>query len=98
MPTSHSSRGSITPLPHLVAERGTLQALVPEVHVPWVSSPSPVPLQTKSAQSPAISPLMENAPVSGSTVPAWEYGYEVEPTEQEPVTRSAVPVCTAVIL
>jgi hypothetical protein len=53
----------------------------------WVSSPSPVPLQTKSTQSPGMAPATENAPVPGSTtVPARGNGYVVEPSEQEPLT------------
>src|SRR5262245_14478614 len=65
LPSSQFSRGSITPFPHLVAERGPLQALLLDVHVICVSSPSPVPLQARSAQSPGISPVTENAPVPG---------------------------------
>src|SRR5262245_35758535 len=64
MPASQFSRGSITPFPHLVAERGMLQALVRDVHLPCSSSPSPVPLQAKS-QNPTTSPVTENAPVAG---------------------------------
>src|SRR5262249_15299113 len=86
LPSSQFSRGSITPFPHLVADRGTLQALLLDVHVICVSSPSPVPLQARSAQSPGISPVTENAPVPGSTVPAREIGDVVDPTEQEPPT------------
>jgi hypothetical protein len=97
MPTSQFSRGSITPFPHLVAEIWPPQALTLDVHVLWLSSPSPVPLQAKS-QSPTISPVTENAPVAGSTVPARESGDVVELREQEPLTRMAVPVCTTVNL
>src|SRR5262249_37144551 len=97
MPTSQFSRGSITPFPHLVAEIWPAQALTLDVHVLWLSSPSPVPLQAKS-QSPATSPVTENAPVAGSTVPARESGYVVELMEQEPLTRMAGPVFSTVEL
>ncbi len=95
LPSSQVSRGSRTPFPHLVPKRETLQILVLEVHVLWVSSPSPVPVHAKSAQSPGIAPVMENAPVSGSTVPV---RVPVEPMEQETLTCRTVPVCTSVSL
>jgi hypothetical protein len=97
-PTSQFSKGSITPFPHLVAERGKLQAGVLDVHVLCVSSPSPVPEQKRSAHSPGIAPLTVNAPVDGSTVPSREKGNDVEPDMQDPVVRVAVPVCTVVRL
>src|SRR5882724_11324443 len=77
LPGSQSSNGSITPFPHLVRTTGP-EGQVWEVKVPVSSSPSPVPLYTKSGQSPVISPLTENAPVAGSTVPVAESGYVIE--------------------
>src|SRR5262245_19295530 len=66
LPSSQFSKGSITPFPHLVADRGTLQALLLDVHVICVSSPSPVPLQARSAQSQGISPAAGHGTVPGS--------------------------------
>jgi hypothetical protein len=95
MPTSQFSKASITPFPHLEAEMGPLQALTLDVQLVCVSSPSPVPLQVK-LQSPGTSPVRENAPVAGSTVPARESWNATELTEQEPLVRKVVPVCTSV--
>jgi hypothetical protein len=70
---SQLSSGSIAPFPHLVAEKVMLlQMLALDVHVMCVSSPSPVPLQNRSSQSPGIAPALEYAPVAGSTVPLAE--------------------------
>src|SRR5215475_5174036 len=64
---SQLSRGSITPLPHFVAEKVLSKTLALEVHVPRISSPSPMPVQAKSAPSPAICPGAENAPKSAQS-------------------------------
>src|SRR5262245_64897607 len=71
LPSSQFSKGSITPFPHLVSKTGP-EGQVGDVKVPLSSSSSPVPLYTNSGQSPVISPLTENAPVAGSTVPVAE--------------------------
>jgi len=76
---------------------GPLQALTLDVQVVCVSSPSPVLLQARS-QRPGISPVPENAPVAGSTVPAREIWNVTELIEQEALVRMAVPVCTTVNL
>src|SRR5262245_48233399 len=86
LPSSQFSSGSITPFPHLVDEKVPLQGPVPTVHVECDSSPSSVPTQTIPSQSPVICPLTTATPVAGSTVPARETGYVVEPKEQEPLT------------
>src|SRR5262249_55617819 len=75
LPGSQFSPGSITPFPHLVRTTGP-DGQVGEVKLPGISSPSPVPLYTKG-QMPVISPVTENSPVAGSTVPAPESGYAV---------------------
>src|SRR5207245_1027358 len=77
LPSSQFSRGSSTPFPHLVRETGP-EGQVGEVKVPVISSPSPVPLYTKSGQSPVIPPATENSPVAASTVQVAVVGYVVE--------------------
>src|SRR5262249_10603648 len=95
LPSSQSSRGSITPFPHLVRKRGP-EGQVREARVPESSSPSPVPLYTKSGHSPVTSPLVENSPVPGSTVPVEVISYVVPPKTKRPIPCSPVPVCTRV--
>src|SRR5262245_20143677 len=96
MPTSQFSRGSITPFPHFVSRNGP-GPLVPLIQCamasPVSSSPSPVPLKAKSAQSVSISPVTDTAPVSGSTVPLAENWYGAALRLTCPLIFRSVPAC-----